>query len=223
MTLLTVILLNFFPRLQSTPEKDTDVFTGKATLKNSQKLILQTSWNWDFLHDVIEGTKDRVPVMTDAVLKFINKYHTAHFGFDLNRGGMKVKNTVSNVIERAYHEVPLSFNTLQNSIKHLSDQGRDTYRKASDGLMSVSAQNAINGLAREARRVLKSIKDKIYVLLDASAQFLSNTKFTVPGSEEKLSSLEMFQRARQYVSKPLTGQSNGSPASWRRFLHTSGK
>ncbi|XP_078030967.1 apolipoprotein B-100 isoform X4 [Epinephelus lanceolatus] len=190
-----------FGRYLSTPERDTDIFTAKVTLRNSKKLVLQMSWNWDFLHDVIEGTKDRIPVMTDTVLKFINKYHTIHFGFDLNRGGMKLKNTVSNVIERAYHEVPLSFNTLQNSIKHVSDQVKDMYRTASDGLMSMSVQDVIDRLAHEARQVLKHIGDKIYVLLGAVTQFLSDTKFTLPESEEKLSSLEMFQRACQSVSK----------------------
>ncbi|XP_029316837.1 apolipoprotein B-100 [Cottoperca gobio] len=190
-----------FSRSLSTPEKDTDVFTAKATLRNSQKLILQTSWNLDFLHNVIEGTKDRIPDMTNAVLKFINKYHTSHFGFDLNRGGMKLKNTVSNFIERAYHEVPMSFNTLHNSIKHLNAQLKDMYRKASDSLNSIRVQDVIESLAHKARQVLKHSEDKSIVLLNQVAQFLSDTKFTLPGSEEKLSSLELFQRVRQSVSR----------------------
>lgn len=139
--------------------------------------------------------------MSNAVLKFINKYHTDHFGFDLNRGGMKLKNTMSNVIERAYHEVPMSFNRLQNSIKYLGDQGKDMYRKASDSLMSMRMQNIIHRLAHEAREVLKYSEDKLYAFLDAVTQFLSNTRFTMPGTEEKLSSLEMFQLARRSVSR----------------------
>ncbi|XP_051252201.1 apolipoprotein B-100 [Dicentrarchus labrax] len=190
-----------FSRYLSTPEEDTDIFIAKATLRNAQKLILQTLWNWDFFHDLIEGTKDRIPAMTDAVLVFINKYHTAHFGFDLNRGGIKLKNTVSNVIERAYHEAPMSFSTLQNSISHVVDQGKDMYRKASDSLMSMRMQNVIDGLAREVSQVLKWSEDKIKALLDAVRQFLSDTKFTVPGSEEKLSSLEMIQQAHRSVSR----------------------
>uniref|UniRef100_A0A8C2XEB4 Apolipoprotein B n=1 Tax=Cyclopterus lumpus TaxID=8103 RepID=A0A8C2XEB4_CYCLU len=190
-----------FSRYQSTPEKDTDVFTAKAMLRNSQKLILQTSWNSDFLHDVIEGTKDRIPPMTDAVLKFINKYHTAHFGFDLNRGGIKLKNTVSNVIEKAYVFSPLSFNTLQNSIKYFSDQGKDMYRKASDIMMSMSLQDVVDRLAHVIRQVLKHSEDKIYVLLNAVTQFLSDIKLTLPGSEENLSSMEMVQRTRRSVSR----------------------
>lgn len=197
----TIILLNIFSQFQTAPEKDIDVFIAKATLKNSQKLILQTSWNWEFLHDVIEGTKDRIPAMTDAVYKFINKYHTTHFGFDLNRGSLKLKNTVSSVIERAYHEVPMSFNTLQNSIRQLIDQGKDMYMKACDSLMSMRLQNVIDQLGRKIGQVLEWTEDKIYALLNAVRQLLRDTKFTVPGSEEELSSLEMFQIARRSVSR----------------------
>lgn len=201
MKFFTIILLNIFSQFQTAPEKDIDVFIAKATLKNSQKLILQTSWNWEFLHDVIEGTKDRIPAMTDAVYKFINKYHTTHFGFDLNRGSLKLKNTVSSVIERAYHEVPMSFNTLQNSIRQLIDQGKDMYMKASDSLMSMRLQNVIDQLGRKIGQVLEWTEDKIYALLNAVRQLLRDTKFTVPGSEEELSSLEMFQIARRSVSR----------------------
>ncbi|CAJ1074177.1 apolipoprotein B-100 [Xyrichtys novacula] len=190
-----------FSRYLSSPEKDTDVLTTKATLKNSQKLMLQMSWNWDFLHDLIEGTKERIPAMTDAILKFINKYHTAHFGFDLSRGGMKLKNTFSNVIERAYHEVPLSFNSLQDSIRNTFDQGKDMYTKASDSLMSLSVQEEMDKLARELRHTLKRSENKIYDLLDAITQFLSDLKFPVPGSEERMSGLELFHRARRSISR----------------------
>lgn len=193
-TVLTTILPNVFPQLQSTPERDTDVFTAKATLRNSEKLILQTSWNWDFLHDVTEGTKDRIPAMTDAVLKFINKYHTAHFGFDLNRGGMKLKNSVSNLIERAYHEVPMS---LPDPIKYMYP---GMYRRASDTLMSMRMQTVIDRLAHESRLILSYTEEKINALLDAVRQFFMDREFTVPGFEEKLSIVEMFKRAHSSVS-----------------------
>ncbi|XP_032355767.1 apolipoprotein B-100 [Etheostoma spectabile] len=193
-----------FSRNLSTPEKDTDVFTAKAMLRNSQ-FMLQTSWNWDFLHDVIEGTKNRIPAMTNAVLKFINKYHTAHFGFDLKRGGMKLKNVASDAIESVYHEVLVSSTTLQNIINHLSDQGKDMYMKASESLMSMSVQDVIDMLAHKARQFLKHINDTINVFTHSVTQFISETKFTVPGSEEKLSSLEMFQGVHQSVSRATEG------------------
>nr|XP_033967462.1 apolipoprotein B-100 isoform X2 [Pseudochaenichthys georgianus] len=190
-----------FSRSMSSHERDIDVFSAKATLTNSKKMILQMSWNFDFFLNVIEGTKDRIPAMTDAVLKFFNKYHTYHFGFDVNQGGMKLKTTVSNVIERAYHEMPLSFNTLHNSIKHLADQLEGMYRKASEGLHSLSVQDVVDRLSLEARQRLKYGEDHIHVLLDKVTQSLSDIKFTLPGSQEELSSLEMLQQACSSVSR----------------------
>ncbi|XP_034531344.1 apolipoprotein B-100 [Notolabrus celidotus] len=190
-----------FSRYLSSPEKDTDVLTAKATLKNSQKLMFQMSWNWDFLNDFIEGAKMKIPAITDAVVKFINKYHMAHFGFDVSRGGMKLKNTMSNVIERAYHEVPLSFDSLQDSITNTLDQGKEMYRKASDRLMSIDVQDFMDRLAREVKPALKHSEGKILDMLDAITEFLGKVKFPVPGSEEELSGLEMIRKARRSVTR----------------------
>uniref|UniRef100_A0A3Q1IGH9 Vitellogenin domain-containing protein n=1 Tax=Anabas testudineus TaxID=64144 RepID=A0A3Q1IGH9_ANATE len=192
-----------FSRYLSAPDKDIEVFTAKATLRNSQKLMLQTSWNWGFLHDVMEGTKDRIPAMADAGLKFVNKYHTAHFGFDLNRGGMKLKNAIFNVIEKIYNEVLMSLNALPNSIKHLGDQVKHIYSKVSDSLMSISVLDVRDKLANNARQALKPGKDKMYNLLDKVTQFFSGTKLTVPGSEQKLSILEVIQLSFWSVSKAI--------------------
>uniref|UniRef100_UPI003AAA740B apolipoprotein B-100 n=1 Tax=Centroberyx gerrardi TaxID=166262 RepID=UPI003AAA740B len=192
-----------FSRYLSTPEKDTDILTVKATLRNSEKLSLQASWDLGVLHDVIEGSKERMPAITEAVLKFINKYHTYHFGFDLNRGGMKLKNSVSNVIERAYHEVPVSLSTLQNSIEQLSDQGKDVYRQASDSIMSINVQEFRDRFTNKARQFLRRSEQNIEVLLDAIIKFLSDTKFAVPGFKEKLTGLEITQRARRSISMAI--------------------
>ncbi|XP_022055118.2 apolipoprotein B-100 isoform X1 [Acanthochromis polyacanthus] len=190
-----------FGRYLSSPEKDIDVLTAKASLKNSNKLVFQMSWNWEFFHDVIEGTKYRIPAMTNAVLKFINKYHFDHFGFNIQRAGMKMKNTVSNVIERGYHEVSMSFDTLQDLVFSLADQGKNMYRKASDGLMSMNVQDAIDRLVHEAREVMKLIEDKMNVLLDEITQFLRDRKHSVPRWEGPLIIQEIFQEARLSVSR----------------------
>lgn len=158
-------------------------------------MSLQTSWNLDVLHDMIEGSKERLPAITEAMLKVINKYHTAHFGFDLNRAGMKLKNSVSNVIERVYHEVPMSLNALHNSVEQLSDQGKEIYSKA-----AINMQDVRDRIANNARQLLKRSEQNIHVLLDAVMKFLSDTNFALPGFEEKLTGLEIYQRAHRSVS-----------------------
>lgn len=142
---------------------------------------------------MIEGTKERIPDMANAGLKFVNKYHTSHFGFDLNRGGMKLKTALSNVIERICNEALKSFDTVHNSFKHLGDQVKDMYRKNSDTLMSISVQDIIDRLAHKARNALKHSQEKMHVFLDKITELLKETKFTVSGSKQKLSILEMLQ------------------------------
>uniref|UniRef100_A0A3B4FGW7 Apolipoprotein Ba n=1 Tax=Pundamilia nyererei TaxID=303518 RepID=A0A3B4FGW7_9CICH len=194
-------LLNVFPHSQSSPERDTDVFAAKISLRNSQKFFVQTSWNRDFLWDVMEGTKHRVPAMTDAVFKCINKYHTSHFGFDINRGSKKLKNTLSYAIERAYDQVPVSCTTPQDWIQNFADGARDNYRKASDVLMSMTVQDAIDRLFETVKRVMKQCENNMNVLLDAALQFLNDTRFMVPGSERKLSLMEAVQEARSAIQR----------------------
>lgn len=163
--------------------------------------MLQTSWNWDFLHEVIEGTKDRIPAMSNAVLKFMNKYHIDYFGFDLNRGAMKLKNTFSNFIQRAYHEVSMSLTNLYISIRNVNDQGQEIYRKTSDSLMSMRMQDITETLSLEYGRIVNYIEDQLHYFLHVVRHFLRNTKLAVPGREEKLSGLEMLHLAHRSASR----------------------
>uniref|UniRef100_A0A8L0DVA8 Apolipoprotein B n=1 Tax=Oncorhynchus mykiss TaxID=8022 RepID=A0A8L0DVA8_ONCMY len=163
-----------FSRYLSSPDKDTDIVSVKATLKNSEKLSFQVAWNMNTMHYTIEGLKERMPAITDALLKFINKYHTAHFGFSVNRASIKLKNSASNIIERAYHEVPLGFDTLQNSM-------REMFRIAADSIPSID----------------------ITELLNSVLTFLRETNFALPGIEERLSGQELYERASRSVSAAI--------------------
>ncbi|XP_030615071.1 apolipoprotein B-100 [Archocentrus centrarchus] len=190
-----------FSRYLSSPERDIEVFTAKVLLRSSQKLVIQTSWNQDFLWEVMEGTKHRVPAMTDAVFKCINKYHTSHFGFDINRGSKKLKNMLSYTIERAYDEVPVSCTTLQHLVQNFADQARDQYQKASDVLISTSVLDALDRLFEKVKHAMKHCKNNVNALLDAISGFLIETQFKVPGSERKCSLMEAVQEVCSLVEK----------------------
>ncbi|XP_072314359.1 apolipoprotein B-100 [Eucyclogobius newberryi] len=186
-----------FIRYLATPEKDTDILTLKATLRNSQKLSLQSSFSLDTLRDATGATKDRISAVTEALLKVANKYHAAHFGFDLNRGGMKLKNTLSNAVERTYHEFPLSFAGLQGSIERLSDDGMDAYRKASDGLMAFNVQESLDELHKKLLRINSYLWTKRSELESALGRYLKDLKFTVPGYDEQVSGTDIALKIRK--------------------------
>ncbi|KAJ3613840.1 hypothetical protein NHX12_020085 [Muraenolepis orangiensis] len=187
-----------FGRYLTNPGKDIDVLSVKTTLKNSEKLSMQMSWNKEFLHDCIEGFKERLPAITEAVLKFINKYHTAHFGFDLNRGGMKLKNTLTNVIEQAHRNVAESVNELQKLIDKLSSH---KYEQVVDNMTT------INKLVRSSMsdgQLNKHGEQLVEDALEAFFALLRNIKLSLPGSGE-MTALEIYQNARRSVSIGVDG------------------
>ena len=183
--------------MQTNPGKDIDILSVKATLKNSERLSMHTSWNIEFLHDFIEGLKDRLPAITEAVLKFINKYHTAHFGFDLNRGGMKLKNTLTNAIDQVHQDVAVSVNALQELIEWLGSQTK--YKQAFDNIMTINVL-VRNSVSDKVGQFSKHGEQVVEDTLDATFTFLRNIKLSLHGFDEKLTGLEMYQQAHHSIS-----------------------
>ncbi|XP_056447304.1 apolipoprotein B-100 isoform X2 [Gadus chalcogrammus] len=175
-----------FSRYLRNPGKDIDILSVKATIKNSEKLSMITSWNIGVLGDFIEGLKGRLPAITEAVLKFINKYHTAHFGFDLNRGGIKFRNTLTNAMEQAHKDVAESVTALQELIDKLGSQSM-----AFD--LNVHISNSIRKLSKYAEQVVENT-------IEAILTFLRNVEIPMPGSDQKQTGLQVFQRACRYIS-----------------------
>ncbi|XP_041928257.1 apolipoprotein B-100 [Alosa sapidissima] len=192
-----------FGRYPSSPDKDTDMVTVKATLRNSEKLSLQIAWNWNTVSDILYGVKQNTPHIAASLKKCINKYHTAHFGMDLNRASLKLKNGLSNTIERAYHEVPQMFNSMENSIEQINQRTQEVLTRAAKGIPSVDLQEMRNRFSAKARELYKYYEKNARVLLDAILQFIKETKFHLPGLEEKLSGQELYHRVRQSVSAAI--------------------
>lgn len=164
-------------------------------------LMVHTSWNWDVLHDVIEGTKERIPAMSDAVLKCTDKYHKDHFGFDLNRGSVMLKNAFSNFVEKVYNDASASLTNLHISMAHFIDKGQYIYGKTSDRFLSMRMQNMIETLTLQSGKIVNSTQEQFNNFLHVVRYFLRHVKFNVPGREEKLSVLQILQLAHQSVSR----------------------
>ncbi|KAL2098724.1 hypothetical protein ACEWY4_005204 [Coilia grayii] len=197
-----------FGRYPSSPDKDTDMITVKATLRNSEKLSLQIAWNWNTVSDIVYGVKQNTPHIITSLKKCINKYHTAHFGMDLNRASLKLKNSLSNTIERTYHEVPQMLSSMQNSLEDIGQQTKEAYKRAADSIPYMDLQEMRNRFSDRARELYKNYERKARVLLDAAMQFLRETKFHLPGLEEKLSGQELYHRVRSSVSGAIAEATN---------------
>lgn len=194
--------------MQTSPDKDTDLLSFKVTLKNSKRLNLQTSWQLNGFFDMVNGIKVRLPDMRAALYEFVNKYHRAHFGIDLNRAALKLKNAIANNIDRAYSNIPWAFDAIQNSIEHLSQQTKAMMKQTMKTMPEINFQDVISQVSNKVKELLKHYESNVKVLLDAVMKFLSETKFHLPGLEEKLTGQELYYKMRRSVSMAVRRAAN---------------
>ncbi|XP_057200382.1 apolipoprotein B-100 [Triplophysa rosa] len=192
-----------FSRYLSSPDKDTDLMSFKVTLKNSEKLSIQVGYYMNGLSDMLNGLKDRLPSITAALQKFLNKYHVDHFGLDLNRAAIKLKNAFSSSIDRAYQEIPRLFDALQSSAEQLRQQGKKMLRRSQDSFPQIDLQDLSKRFSSRVNEHLQNFESNVQILLDAVMTFLSNTKFHLPGLEEKLTGQELYLRMNKSITKAI--------------------
>uniref|UniRef100_A0A8B9KDJ3 Apolipoprotein Ba n=1 Tax=Astyanax mexicanus TaxID=7994 RepID=A0A8B9KDJ3_ASTMX len=178
------------------------LFSRYLVSKSCEKylIILQTSWQLNGFFDLLNGFKEKLPSITAALHDFINKYHRAHLGLDLNRAALKLKNSVSNSIDRAYNQLPKAMDAMQNSIEYLSQQSTEMVKRTVEKMPEINLQEMSSRVSNNVKELLKSYEKNVKVLLEAVMKFLSETKFHLPGLEEKLTGQELYNRMRRSVS-----------------------
>ncbi|XP_050990114.1 apolipoprotein B-100 [Labeo rohita] len=197
------IYAKLFSRYLSTPDKDTDLMSFRVTLKNSEKLSIQVGYHINGLSDMINGLKDRLPSIIASLHQFINQYHVSYLGIDLNRAALKLKNSLSNGIDKAYQEIPRMIDSLQTSVEQLRQQAKKMWRRTLENLPQLDFQELSRRFSISANEFLQKYESNMRVLLDAAMKFLRDTKFHLPGLEEKLTGQELYTRIRQSISKAI--------------------
>ncbi|XP_048841544.1 apolipoprotein B-100-like [Brienomyrus brachyistius] len=109
-----------YSRYLNAPETDTDILSIRVSLKNPERLSLQTSWNMRPVDDMTSGLVDKVPVITASFANLVNKYHKSLFGMEIKSTAQELKRTVYGSIEEAYrrvtNEMPQSSNMTSLSV-----------------------------------------------------------------------------------------------------------
>ncbi|KAG7460569.1 hypothetical protein MATL_G00200170 [Megalops atlanticus] len=169
-----------FSRYLSAPENDVDILTIKVSLKDPEKLNLQASWNMEAPYEMLLGLKERVPEITSV---------------------LSLKDTFSNTIEKVYSEIPKTVDAFQSGIEQIKNQGKVMYKRAAKNIADINLQEMSRRLSTNVRYLLTEYQNNIQVLLDAVIKFLRETEFLLPGFEEKLTGMEIYQRTTLFVTK----------------------
>lgn len=158
---------------QSEPSTDVDILGVKMSVLNSEMLTLQTTWNMEMPYEIMLGVKKQVPAVMEVVSE-------------------------SAVI--TYNEVNKHVRSLEGSFAQARKQGNVMLEKAANSLEAVKSCKFLTTVTDNTVFILKKYQKKVERFLGAVVKFLRETRFRVPGYEEKLSGLEVYQKCSAFVA-----------------------
>uniref|UniRef100_A0A7N6AZ36 Vitellogenin domain-containing protein n=1 Tax=Anabas testudineus TaxID=64144 RepID=A0A7N6AZ36_ANATE len=162
-----------YGRYPSEPTTDIDILGVKMSVMNSEKLNIQTTWNMEMPYEVMLGLKKQVP----TVMKML-----------------------SDPAFMAYNEICRQGRILRDSTELAREKAKEIFKRSVEHLTIVNPSNAIIAATDKTIVILKEYQKKLEIVLDAVVKFLKETKFQIPGYEQKLSGLEVYQKFTGFVA-----------------------
>ncbi|KAF7655376.1 hypothetical protein LDENG_00057020 [Lucifuga dentata] len=161
-----------YGRYPSEPTKDIDVLAVKMSVMNSEKLNVQTTWNMEMPYEMMLEMKERVP----TVIK-----------------------TVSVSVKKTYNEITKVAGNLKGPLDKVRKQGKMMFRRAADNFASADFSGMMTTVTDNTMLIVKHYQRNIEILLDAVIKFLRETTFLIPGYENRLTGLEVYQTFIAFV------------------------
>uniref|UniRef100_A0A8U7MDV8 Apolipoprotein B n=1 Tax=Corvus moneduloides TaxID=1196302 RepID=A0A8U7MDV8_CORMO len=197
---------------QSAPQEDIDILKGEISFKEPERIQMKFNWNEDAAKDLLLGLKERVPKMTDAVYRYVNRYHKEHMGLEISAATLKMKNIMQNNAEKAYtfaanqiDEIDAQLRTAANDAsdkyQELKFKAKRLYRRAADQAEQFDYQRIKAKLLDVLIDIIEEYHQKIKHIIDSATEFLKTTKFQVPGLSEKYSGAEIYIMTTEKVAK----------------------
>lgn len=158
---------------QSEPSADIEIIGVKMSVINFEKLNLQTTWNTEMPYEMMLRMKTQVPV---------------------------VMKTVYDPAVMTYRKLYQSVRSLEGSFEDVKENVKTVVDKAFDHLAAVRRSNFVTDLTDNTISVLKVYQKRVEMIMGAVVKFLRETKFLIPGHEERLSGLEIYQKFTAFVA-----------------------
>lgn len=107
-----------------------------------------------------------------------------------------VMEMVSDPAVKTYRKMYRHVRSLEGSFEQVREQGKVMF----NNLAAVDPSNVMTTVTEKTIVILKEYQKKAQVVLDAVVKFLRETKFQIPGYEQRLSGLEVYQKFSAFVA-----------------------
>lgn len=173
---------------------------------------MKFNWKEDAAKDLLLGLKDKVPKMTNAIYKYVNRYHKEHMGLEISAATLKMKNIMQNNADKAYTfaakkldqidaQLRTAANEASDKYQEMKVKGKQLYQKAADQAEQFDYQRIKAKLLDATIDIIEEYHKRIKHLIDSAIEFLKTTKFQVPGLSEKYTGEEIYLMTTEKVAK----------------------
>merc|ERR1712168_837817 len=168
-----------YGRYPSEPTSDVDIVAVKMSVMDLEKLSLQTTWNTEIPYEMMLGLKQKVPTVMSAET---------------------FQEMVSDPISNTYNEISKFVVIIKDYFEQAKEQGNVMFKRAVDKIAELDFSEISTRVSDSAMFSVGEFQNNIQIILDATINFLRETKFQIPGFEEKMSGLEVYQTFSTFVA-----------------------
>ncbi|KAM8846967.1 apolipoprotein B-100-like [Synchiropus picturatus] len=103
------------------------------------------------------------------------------------------------IADNAVNEISAQSKSVQRGINKMKRQGKAMMKRATDSLREVELPELMTTVSNFASELLQRYQRSVLAVLDAAFKFIKETQFRIPGTERKMTGLEIFQECRAFV------------------------
>ncbi|CAM9969728.1 unnamed protein product [Bubo scandiacus] len=207
-----ILMAKVYYQTRSAPQKDIDILKSELSFKKTDLIQMKINWKEDAAKDLLLGLKEKVPKITNAVYRYVNRYHKEHMGLEINAASLKMKNIMQNNADKAYifavkqidqidAQLREAANEASGKYQEVKVKAKQLYQKAADQAEQFDYQRIKAKLLDATISIIEEYHKRIKHLIDSAIEFLKTTKFQVPGLSEKYTGEEIYLITTEKVAK----------------------
>lgn len=203
----SIIRAKVYSRTPSSPGKDLAILKSEISLKNPEQIQIKNNWKAEAIADILSGTKDKLPQMSDAIYNFVNKYHNEHLGMDIKSASQTMKDRMENSIDEAYKVASKQIDDFEQKLRTAANKAEEKYQSVRNTAEQMYQDQASPIDYMQIRAVffdtsinlMKEYQKQIKDLIDAAIKFLKVTKFQLPGQTKQYTGEELYTMAMEQL------------------------
>ncbi|XP_010134723.1 PREDICTED: apolipoprotein B-100 [Buceros rhinoceros silvestris] len=207
-----ILTAKVYYRTRSAPQKDIDILKSEISFKKPDLIQMKFNWKEDAAKDLLLSLKEKVPKMSNAVYRCINRYHKEHMGLEISAATLKMKNIMQNNADKAYTfavkqidqidaQLRAAASEASGKYQEMKVKAKHLYQKAADQAGQFDYQRIKVKVLDATIDIIEEYHKRIKHLIDSAIEFLKTTKFQVPGLSEKYTGEEIYLMTTEKVAK----------------------